>query len=213
MRRLLLAALLCLVTARQSIIVHALTPHSSSKAATSSPSLNSLAHRSAVETGFVEIRQCSDKAKGLGAFSTRHICEGDYIGEYYGEVLSKSQVRSRYYGKASKTADDQRWALDRSSRQQGTTGMYVFELKGANLFIDGEDAEKSGWCRFMNHASDKTANVKAFDKLHADSDLLVYPQFYAIRDIAKGEELCFFYGNYGHLLWEDGNNHKQNFQE
>jgi SET domain len=164
----------------------------------------SLAYRSAAETGFVEIRPCADAEKGLGAFCTQNIPFGQFIGEYYGEILTESQVRARYYGKSPKTNDDHRWAACRESRQQGTTGNYVFELKQNNMFVDAEDAERSSWCRFMNHAEvdEDACNVKAFDKLTIHGELVVYPQFYAVRDIQKGEELCYFYGDYGHLLWE-----------
>lgn len=249
-----------------STTIHALTtrttpPTSKSvvvaAAAALSKKPSSLAHRSAVETGFVEILETAN-GKGLGAFCTRPIAAHSYIGEYYGEILTHSQVQARYFGKSTPTADDDRWALDRRTRQQGTTGQYVFALKQHNLFVDAEDAERSGWCRFMNHAAEETVvtdttvtvtvvtattdeattatntntnttttgvgmgdttnnntkhnnnnsqsnpacNVRAFDRLTSDSELLVYPQFYATRDIEKGEELCYFYGVHGHLLWE-----------
>jgi SET domain-containing protein len=153
-----------------------------------------LAHQSVKECDFVEIAETED-GKGLGAFATRPINFGDYIGQYYGEIMTPKEVNARYFGKAALDASDERWTQSRNERMQGTTGHYVFEMKSGN-FVDAEDGDKSGWCRFMNHASeDKQAcNVKAFDQLKIDGDLLVYPQFFATRDIEEGEELCYFYG-------------------
>jgi SET domain len=172
----------------------------SSKRAVDRPTLSAgcLAYSSVKECDFVEIAM-AEGDKGLGAFATRLIKLGDYIGQYYGEILTLQEVNARYFGKAIPSSNDQRWCASRNARSQGMTGHYVFEMKSGD-FVDAEDGDKSSWCRFMNHASENTSecNVKAFDKLTIGGDLLVYPQFFAMRDIQKGEELCYFYGENSH---------------
>ncbi|KAL7560918.1 hypothetical protein ACA910_008196 [Epithemia clementina (nom. ined.)] len=159
------------------------------------PSLSSssLAHRTAVKAG-VCIKVAS-KVKGLGAFATSDLKVGDYIGEYTGEKLTRRQVQARYWGKREKNGQDLSWEGSRSRRGQGITGNYVLEMKDGS-FVDSEDADLSSWCRFMNHAKEGTTpcNVKAFDRISAGDELLVFPQFFAIRDIEAGEELLWDYG-------------------
>jgi hypothetical protein len=173
---------------------------SASNSAVNRPALSAgcLAHSSVKECDFVEIAM-AEGDKGLGAFATRPIKLGDYIGQYYGEILTLQEVNARYFGKAIHSTNDQRWCASRNARCQGMTGHYVFEMKSGD-FVDAEDGDKSSWCRFMNHAEEDThaCNVKAFDKLTIGGDLLVYPQFFAMRDIQKGEELCYFYGTNSH---------------
>ncbi|KAL7562112.1 hypothetical protein ACA910_019857 [Epithemia clementina (nom. ined.)] len=159
------------------------------------PSLSSStwAHRSAVKDGICI--KVASKEKGLGAFATSNLKRGDYIGENTGEVLTRRQVQARYWGKRAKNGQDLSWQASRSKRGQGLTGNFVLEMKDGS-FVDSEDAELSSWCRFMNHATEgtKPCNVKPFDRLAADDDLLTFPQYYAIRDIQAGEELLFDYG-------------------
>jgi SET domain len=173
---------------------------STNKRAVDRPILSAgcLAYSSVSDCDFVEIAP-ADGDKGLGAFATRLIKLGEYIGQYYGEILTLQEVNARYFGKAIPSTNDQRWCASRNARCQGMTGHYVFEMKSGD-FVDAEDGDKSSWCRFMNHASEDTpeCNVKAFDKLTIGGDLLVYPQFFAMRDIQKGEELCYFYGENSH---------------
>ena len=159
------------------------------------PTLSStcLAHQSAVEAGIC-IKVASPE-KGLGAFAMTAIPVGEYIGEYSGERMTRHQVQARYWGKRTKDVDDQDWEQSRLERGQGITGNYVFEMKDG-AFVDTEDADVSSWCRFMNHATEGSVqcNVKAFDRIRANGQLLDFPIFFAIRDIAEGEELLWDYG-------------------
>ncbi|KAL7570475.1 hypothetical protein ACA910_004258 [Epithemia clementina (nom. ined.)] len=159
------------------------------------PSLStgSLAHRSAAKAGICI--KVASKEKGLGAFATCDLKVGDYIGEYKGEKLTRRQVQARYWGKQAKNRQDLTWEASRLERGQGVTGNYVLEMKDGS-FVDAEDADRSSWCRFMNHATEGSnpCNVKAFDRIRANGDLLVFPQFFAIRDIQAGEELLWDYG-------------------
>jgi SET domain-containing protein len=160
----------------------------------------SLAHSSALKAD-VDIRVAS-KEKGLGAFATSDIKFGTYIGEYLGEILTKKEVQARHWGKRTPDEHDKSWAQSRRDRGQGITGNYVFEMQDGS-FVDAEDADLSGWCRFMNHASNDThhCNVRPFDKIDIDGEFETFPQFYAIRDIEEGEELSF---DYGPLSWYKG---------
>mmetsp|Transcript_13213 Transcript_13213/g.17287 ORF Transcript_13213/g.17287 Transcript_13213/m.17287 type:complete len:187 (+) Transcript_13213:96-656(+) len=155
---------------------------------------DSLAHRTAREAG-VKIDVVSER-KGLGAFATKKMKVGSYIGEYRGEILSKTEVQARIWGRRKTNTKDKEWIRDRKERGQSITGDYVFEMKTGH-FIDCEDADHSSWCRFMNHASEenRNANVKGFDKVSKDDDVLDFPQFYAIKDIQEGDELVYDYGS------------------
>ena len=42
----------------------------------------------------------------------------------------------------------------------------------------------------------RSSNVKPFDQLTINGDILDYPQFYATRDIEPYEELLWDYGEY-----------------
>lgn len=168
------------------------------------PSLSPLchAHQTATTAG-VRISEAIPAAKGLGAFATRRFAVGDYVGEYYGEFLTAHQVQARYWGKRTPDQRDQEWAQSRRDRGQGVTGSYVLELANGS-FICAEDGDLAGWCRFMNHAVEESdeCNVKMFDKIVADGDVLDIPQMYAIRDIEVGDELCWDYGHLALLLDE-----------
>jgi SET domain-containing protein len=148
----------------------------------------SWAHQSAEQAG-VEIAVASE-SKGLGAFATRSIKFGDYLGAYSGEKLTQEEVKARFWGRSPPDQNDLKWIQSRLEREQGITGSYLFEMKDG-YFVCAEDARVSSWCRFMNHAAEGTpeCNVKAFDRISPDGELEEFPQMYAIRDIEEGEEL------------------------
>ena len=64
------------------------------------------------------------------------------------------------------------------------TGHFLFELPNGS-FVDAEDADKSSWVRFMNHADPETpdCNVKAFIKTSIADEDEEFPLMYAISDI------------------------------
>lgn len=154
----------------------------------------SLAYRSAVDAG-IHIGPSSEE-KGLGAFSKSPIAFGTLVGKYIGERLTSDEVKARYWGKAELNDSDLQWMASRRERGQGLTGNYIFEMKDGS-FVDAEDGDYGGWCRFMNHAFEGTAecNIKAFNQQTTGGPSTI-PYFYAIRDIAVGEELCYDYGGY-----------------
>ncbi|CAJ1951946.1 unnamed protein product [Cylindrotheca closterium] len=172
-----------------------------------------------------KIRIAEAGKKGLGAFCLQRIESGELVGEYKGEILTRNQVEARYWGTRSKQTSDRRWIKSRKKRDQGLSGDYLFEL-GENKFLDGEDADISGWCRFMNHATEnsKACNVETSysvrkctaeaaaaaeeARIHGvvySSDLeAAEPRvwFVAMRDIEAGEELSY---DYGDSYWDDLN--------
>lgn len=159
------------------------------------PALSPLchAHLTAQKAG-VRIGVASH-GKGLGAFATRDIKFGEYVGQYKGELLTADEVRARYWGKRVPDSDDRLWIASRHERGQGITGDYVLEMQDGS-FVDCEDGDLSEWCRFMNHAQEGThpCNVKPFVQLETNGPLQPFPHFFASRDIKEGEELSWDYG-------------------
>lgn len=154
----------------------------------------------------IRVGQATNKAMGQGAFATVDIPIFTKIGTYTGELLTEEQVLKRYRrGKYKNSEGDQEWEESRRERGQTCTGTYLFNLSGDRGTIDGEDVDVSGWCRYMNHATEggggsgMECNVKAFDQLTIGGDA-THPTFYAIRDIKAGEELFYDYGSdYGYV--------------
>jgi len=58
-------------------------------------------------------------------------------------------------------------------------------------YIDGEDPDRSSWCRYINHAKPSTEVCNLVSKVDGLRGLV---WFEASRDIAKGDELGFDYG-------------------
>mmetsp|Transcript_12514 Transcript_12514/g.21881 ORF Transcript_12514/g.21881 Transcript_12514/m.21881 type:complete len:210 (-) Transcript_12514:356-985(-) len=158
---------------------------------------NCYAHMTARRMGIsIEI---ASKKKGLGAFATQRIPMGTLVGVYGGEIMSNKEVKARYWGKREMDAEDRAWVNSRKQRGQGITGNYLVEMPNGS-YVDGEDADISSWCRFMNHAQEGhesgNCNVKAFTRTMEGDDHHDYPRMYAIEDIEVGEELCWDYGQY-----------------
>ena len=160
--------------------------------------LTSFAYCSAAESG-ISISD-NTNGKGLGAFAGTAILSGAWIGEYEGELLTRKDVEARYWKKRKILANDRRWIKSRTIRSQGISGDYLFDM-GDDLYIDGEDADKSTWCRFMNHASTelRECNVETRNTRQIwDGEKIVEPRlwFVATRNIEKGEELLYDYGEF-----------------
>jgi len=137
--------------------------------------------------------------KGFGAFTNIFIPKGAWIGEYRGELLTLQQVEARYWNKCPQNQADRAWLTSRTVRNMGMSGDYLFEIED-EIYIDGEDADVSNWCRYINHAmaSEGECNLETRSWRETwDGEKLVEPRlwFVALRDILAGEELCFDYGN------------------
>mmetsp|Transcript_25188 Transcript_25188/g.42756 ORF Transcript_25188/g.42756 Transcript_25188/m.42756 type:complete len:195 (-) Transcript_25188:313-897(-) len=162
---------------------------------------NSFAHQSSFRDGF-EI-QPAPGGKGMGAFSTVIIAKGATLGEYTGEVLTRKEVEARYWGTRKENKHDRKWRKSRCQRKQGISGDYLFDM-GNDLFIDGEDADVSSWCRFANHADelndegedDVACNVEVRRRLSWDEDEQQQLRLFlvALKEIEPGTEICYDYG-------------------
>ena len=141
--------------------------------------------------------------KGMGAFSKVIIAKGATLGEYTGEVLTRKEVEARYWGTRKENKHDRKWRKSRCQRKQGISGDYLFDM-GNDLFIDGEDADVSSWCRFANHADelndesedDVACNVEVRRRLSWDEDEQQQLRLFlvALREIEPGTEICYDYG-------------------
>ena len=113
----------------------------------------------------VEVRHA--EGKGLGVFTTRFLAQGLMVGRYEGIMRSNRTFE---------------WALE----QRLTTGLYAFQLSSGS-YVDGEDASRSSWTRYINHAptGSASANVAPYGRGRP----FIY--FETVRDVEAGEELCF----------------------
>ena len=177
-----------------------------------------LAHRTALVDGIV-IKP--SEGKGFGAFASLPILNGAWLGEYQGEIMTQEEVNKRYWnisnddGELSDDTNTRLWVESRKKRNQTTTGEYLFDV-GDDMYIDGEDIEKSSWCRFINHASSEVDDDKDLSRIRCNAESRNLPEtwiydchdgkneayipprmfFVALRDIAIGEEICFDYGDH-----------------
>jgi hypothetical protein len=146
------------------------------------------------------------KGRGLGVFAALPIPSGAWFGEYRGELMTSVEVENRYWEYRDPSVEDKQWLESRKRRNQTITGEYIFDI-GDDLYIDGEDIEKSSWCRYLNHASAEDDEKYGTNRCNAESrdipqawngDTMTPPRmfFVALRDIAVGEEICFDYGEY-----------------
>ena len=192
------AFLILFILSRQGITALSPTAKNNSKSKNGiRPGLSSqcFAHTSAKEAGVsIEI---ASLVKGLGAFATKRIPIGTLLGKNGGETMTLPEVKARYWGKRVMDRNDKAWLESRRERGQAATGNYLIELPDQS-FVDGEDADLSSWCRFMNHAKESTddCNVKAFMQSTIGGEDHVYPHMFAIQDIEIGDELCWDYGDH-----------------
>ncbi|KAJ8614575.1 hypothetical protein CTAYLR_004942 [Chrysophaeum taylorii] len=124
--------------------------------------------------------------KGLGAFALRSFAEGETVGDYEGEILSRREADARYYGGPA-TWRDRIWKSTHASH----TGNYLFEVE-PDVVVDAEDATKANWCRYINHSNEPNLRVKSLPEAYGGRPRV---WFVALRTISVGEELCFDYGD------------------
>lgn len=175
--------------------------------------LEPFAHRAALADGII-IKP--SEGRGLGAFASLPIPDGAWFGEYQGEIMTKEEVDARYWNSdedGELELSDKLWAESRKRRNQTITGEYLFDV-GDDWYIDGEDIDKSTWCRYINHASVEVEEEELSSRCNAESrdvaetwigEKYIPPRmfFVALRDIAVGEEICFDYGDYYWDGYED----------
>lgn len=135
----------------------------------------------------------------MAGFFERTIVLTTTIGVRCTESIKKGQFVDRYLGEAITAAEADRRRLNASQQKE----VYLFaldkftdpdsldpRLQGAPIEVDGEFM--SGPTRFINHSCDP--NLESFARVgdHADKHLHDLALF-AIRDIARDEELTFDY--------------------
>lgn len=121
-----------------------------------------------VEAGAIDVRNTGD-GRGRGAFATRPIAAGTFLGYYVGEELSREQVESKY--------------LDKQPE-------YVLRID-ADLYVDGSASARASTFTpaVMNH--DDRPNVVRYCSRRRNPAMV---DFFTDRDIETDEELCFDYG-------------------
>lgn len=137
--------------------------------------------------------------KGLGVITNIAISQGQVVGDYKGEVLTREEKDRRYLQSQShlQTPEDLAWKQSREDRGQTITGTYLYGVvipNGEAIYVDAEDEYQSLWTRFINHASPPVANVNP-KSIHESFDGKPRVWFVANRDIEAGEEICFDYGD------------------
>ena len=124
---------------------------------------------------FVKIKNSTIDNKG--AFAIKNIKKGTFLGHYMGEIKENIQ-----------------------------TGPYIFHsIRNNNMVaIDATNVDKSNWTRYMNCSTSKdNENVTSYflnnrETYHINNQIQSlegYIVFYANRDIKKGEELLYYYGD------------------
>lgn len=111
--------------------------------------------------------------RGSGAFALRDIPAGAFVGRYTGAMYS-----TREYAR-----------LAAAGR---VTGAYAFGA-GGDWLVDAEDEASSSWPRFINHSRRRPNLVACVAYWWFGPLGIVY--FCATRDIRRGDELFFDYGD------------------
>lgn len=130
---------------------------------------------------FIEIKK--SKIHGLGAYAKKDIPRGTFLGNYMGKI-----------------------------NKEVITGPYIFHsIRNEEIIsIDATKKTQSNWTRYMNCSNQhQTENVTCFYLTNKEDyiknnkkvNLEGYIVFYSNRDIQKGEELLYYYGdNYAEML-------------
>jgi hypothetical protein len=139
------------------------------------------------EKAWVEIRRSSIDG-GNGAFTTRAIARGSFLGKYKGENMSLEDLLKRY--PPSKLQVKPQGVPDGGSDAEGNP-RYAWRVHD-DFFVDSADPRKSNWCRFVNHAPAPNANVHVYVAGLRSVAGGVY--LFAATDLNEGVELLCDYG-------------------
>ncbi|KAI1334885.1 SET domain-containing protein [Xylariaceae sp. FL0016] len=127
------------------------------------------------------------EGRGWGVRSASEIRKGQFIDKYIGEIITADEAnRRRAESHVAQRKDVYLFALDKFFDPDS----FDDRLRGPSLEVDGEFM--SGPTRFINHSCDPNLRIFARVGDHADRHLHDLA-FFAIKDIAKGEELTFDY--------------------
>jgi hypothetical protein len=119
--------------------------------------------------------------KGLGVKTTSEIKSGQLVIEYVGEVISIDEARKRMGVDSDESSDDE----NETPRKRRRAHFYTLTLTG-NECIDA--SRKGNIARFINHSCDPNCITQ---KWFVNGETRV--GIFAIRDIAKEDELTFDY--------------------
>ncbi|KAL3889220.1 hypothetical protein ACJMK2_001567, partial [Sinanodonta woodiana] len=125
------------------------------------------------------------KEIGQGVFAACTFHKGDFLLEYFGERITKSQAEDR-----EKTiyARNKRFYL------------YIFKHDGKEMCTDAT-RNLNRICRLVNDAPEKDANAK-MRKFVIKTSSLPYLALFATRDIQIGEQILYDYGDHvENLSW------------
>ncbi|KAL7846752.1 hypothetical protein SRHO_G00217320 [Serrasalmus rhombeus] len=115
------------------------------------------------------------EGKGRGVFATQHFQKGQYVVEYHGDLLLKTDAKKR----------------EAIYAQDPTTGcyMYYFQYLSKTYCVDAtKETDRMG--RLINHSKNGNCQTKLHDINGIPHLILV-----ASRDIEEGEELLYDYGD------------------
>ncbi|KAM3449080.1 hypothetical protein NHJ6243_010022 [Beauveria neobassiana] len=125
--------------------------------------------------------------RGWGVRSQVPIKQGQFVDRYLGEIITAEEAdRRRANSAVSQQKDVYLFALDKFTDKDSLDP----RLNGSPLEVDGEFM--SGPTRFINHSCDPNLRIFARVGDHADKHIHDLALF-AIKDIARGEELTFDY--------------------
>lgn len=112
---------------------------------------------------------------------------GQFIDKYVGEIITPTEAqRRRDESDMAQRKDVYLFALDKFTDPESADT----RLRGPPLEVDGEFM--SGPTRFINHSCDPNLRIFARVGDHADKHIHDIAMF-ALRDIARGDELSFDY--------------------
>ena len=135
----------------------------------------------------LQIFRTDDGLRGWGVRAMADIKRGQFVDNYLGEIITANEAnRRRAASSMAQRKDVYLFALDKFSDPDSLDP----RLAGPPLEVDGEFM--SGPTRFINHSCDPNMRIFARVGDHADKHIHDLALF-AIRDIAKGEELTFDY--------------------
>jgi len=125
-----------------------------------------------IQRGLIAELEIKRGAFGLGAFAVNRIHNGQYIGEYVGELMERNEDSMR-----------------REPLRDHVHLNYNFDLTDEE---DVDSARVGNEMRYINHGSGDKANAEACKKL-----VFGVPRigFWATRNIKAGDEILFDYGD------------------
>lgn len=129
----------------------------------------------------------TENNRGWGVKTMAELKRGQFVDCYLGEVINPEEAdRRRAHSTIAQRKDVYLFALDKFSDPDSLDP----RLAGPALEVDGEFM--SGPTRFINHSCDP--NLRIFARVGDRADKHIHDLgFFAIRNIAKGEELTFDY--------------------